>query len=244
VTVVADTPDGQNINAGCGSTHLECLAARMREGSHDVGFAFDGDGDRVLAVDRLGDVVDGDELMALVALHLRACGRLAGDGVAVTVMTNFGFHAAMRDAGIAVATTAVGDRYVLEELRARGWTLGGEQSGHIIDMGFNSTGDGVAAALLTMEALRERDLSERDAMAKLPQCLLNVPVREREALAGAEGLDDAVSAAEEELLGRGRVLVRPSGTEPLMRVMVEAPTREEAEQVCARLADALARQIG
>src|SRR3712207_43090 len=135
VEVLAAEPDGRNINAGCGSTHLELLAERMREGGHDAGFAFDGDGDRVLAVDRRGEVVDGDELIALAALHLRARDRLPGGGVAVTVMTNYGFHTAMREAGIDVATTKVGDRYVLEALRERGWALGGEQSGHIIDMG-------------------------------------------------------------------------------------------------------------
>jgi len=244
VTVTADSPDGRNINAGCGSTHVAALAERMREGDHAVGFAFDGDGDRVLAVDRLGEVVDGDELMALAALHLRASGRLRGNGVAVTVMTNYGFYSAMERAGIAVATTQVGDRYVLEELRARDWTLGGEQSGHIIDLGFNRTGDGIAAALLTLEALGGRDLSERDAMAKLPQCLVNVPVRDRDALAGAQDVHEAVSVEEDALMGRGRVLVRPSGTEPLVRVMVEAPTREEAEQVCSRLVDLLAERMG
>ena len=135
VTVLHDEPDGRNINEGSGSTHVDALAAPMREGGHDIGFAFDGDGDRVLAMDRNGVVVDGDELIALAALHLRAAGRLPGNGVAVTVMTNYGFHTAMRDAGIEVATTGVGDRYVLEELRRRDWALGGEQSGHIIDLG-------------------------------------------------------------------------------------------------------------
>ena len=136
VDLLAADPDGRNINDGCGSTHVESLADTMREGNHVAGFAFDGDGDRVLAVDRNGAVVDGDELIALAALHLRANDRLPGNGVAVTVMTNYGFHTAMRAAGIDVATTPVGDRYVLEALRERGWALGGEQSGHIIDMGF------------------------------------------------------------------------------------------------------------
>ena len=244
VTVIADAPDGRNINDGCGSTHLDALAQRVRAGAHAVGFAFDGDGDRVLAVDRLGDIVDGDELMALAALHLRAAGQLSGDGVAVTVMTNYGFHAAMKREGVSVQTTQVGDRYVLEELRARGWRLGGEQSGHIIDMGFNRTGDGIASALLTLEALAGRDLAERDAMAKLPQRLINVRVRDRGALEHAEGLDAAVRTASEELAGRGRVLVRPSGTEPLVRVMVEAPTDEEAEAVCGRLVAQVERELG
>jgi len=244
VTVLADTPDGRNINAECGSTHMQTLAQTVLAGGHALGFAFDGDGDRVLAVDRSGAVVDGDELMALATLHLRARGRLSGDGVAVTVMTNYGFHAAMEREGVAVATTQVGDRYVLEELRARGWTLGGEQSGHIIDMSFNRTGDGIASALLTLEALRGSDLSERHAMSKLPQRLVNVRVRDREGLAKARDLSAEVSAAERELSGRGRVLVRASGTEPLVRVMVEAPTDEEAELVCSRLVAQVERELG
>jgi phosphoglucosamine mutase len=244
VTVIADQPDGRNINAGCGSTHIEQLGVQVSEGGHAVGFAFDGDGDRVLAVDRTGTVVDGDELMALAALHLRERERLNGGGVAVTVMTNYGFHSAMQRAGVDVAITQVGDRYVLEELRARDWVLGGEQSGHIIDMGFNRTGDGIAGALLTLEALAGRDLAERDAMEKLPQRLLNVRVRERGELESAIEVNDAVSAAGQALEGRGRVLVRTSGTEPLVRVMVEAPTDEEAEEVCGRLAALVELQLG
>ncbi len=244
VSVMADEPDGRNINAGCGSTHIEGLAERVLSGGHEIGFAFDGDGDRVLAVDGRGETVDGDELMALATLHLRERGRLTGDGVAVTVMTNYGFHAAMQRAGVSVATTQVGDRYVLEELRARGWMLGGEQSGHIIDMGFNRTGDGIAAALLTLEALGAGKLSDRDAMSKLPQRLVNVPVRDRGALDRAEGVDTAVRDAARELEGRGRVLVRPSGTEPLVRVMVEAPTEQEAQEVCGRIVALVERELG
>jgi len=243
VTTIADAPDGRNINAGCGSTHIQGLAERVVAGGHDLGFAFDGDGDRVLAVDRLGAVVDGDELMALATLHLRARGRLSGNGVAVTVMTNYGFHTAMQRAGVAVGVTNVGDRYVLEELRARGWTLGGEQSGHIIEASFNRTGDGIASALLTLEALGGRDLSERDAMDKLPQRLVNVRVGDRDALARAQEVQEAVRAAEQALAGRGRVLVRPSGTEPLVRVMVEAPTEEEAQAVCGRLVAVVEREL-
>ncbi len=235
VTAVADEPDGRNINAACGSTHVDALAEQVVAGGHALGFAFDGDGDRVLAVDRLGQVVDGDELLALAALHLRDAGKLSGDGVAVTVMTNYGFHSAMERAGVAVAITNVGDRYVLEELRSRNWVLGGEQSGHIIEMGFNRTGDGIAGALLTLEALGGGDLSERDAMAKLPQRLVNVRVRDRGALAEADDVNRAIELAGKELEGRGRVLVRPSGTEPLVRVMVEAPSDDEAQSVCDRL---------
>jgi phosphoglucosamine mutase len=244
VTVTANAPDGRNINEGCGSTHVQALGQQVVAGAHAVGFAFDGDGDRVLAVDRRGAVVDGDELMALAALHLRDAGRLSGNGVVVTVMTNYGFHSAMERADVAVATTKVGDRYVLEELRARGWALGGEQSGHIIDMGFNQTGDGIGGALLTLEALGGRDLSERDGMEKLSQRLVNVRVRDREALEGAGTVHDAVRAEDEALTGRGRVLVRPSGTEPLVRVMVEAPTDEEAEDVCARLVELVRSELG
>jgi phosphoglucosamine mutase len=244
VTVLAAAPDGRNINAGCGSTHIDKLGERVREGGHALGLAFDGDGDRVLAVDRLGVVVDGDELIALAALHLREQRRLEGDGVVVTVMTNYGFHAAMREAGIEVASTNVGDRYVLDELRRKGWTLGGEQSGHIIDMSFNSTGDGIASALLTLEALAGRDLAERNAMRKLPQRLVNVRVRDRGALAGAESVSEAVRREDRALSGRGRVLVRPSGTEPLVRVMVEAPTDEEADATCSRLVALVERELG
>jgi len=244
VSVTAAKPDGRNINAGCGSTHVRALAEAVVAGSYALGFAFDGDGDRVLAVDRRGEVVDGDELLALAALHLRDRGRLEGNGVVVTVMTNYGFHVAMERENVTVASTSVGDRYVLEELRARGWVLGGEQSGHIIEMGFNRTGDGIASALLTLEALAGRDLCERDAMQKLPQRLVNVPVRDRDALGRAQGLADAIRSAALELAGRGRVLVRPSGTEPLVRVMVEAPTEQEAADVCERLVGLVRRELG
>ena len=229
VDVMAAAPDGRNINEGCGSTHLDGLREAMAAGDYHAGFAFDGDGDRVLAVDRNGTVVDGDELIALAAKHL------AVPGVAVTVMTNYGFHAAMREAGIEVATTPVGDRYVLTALRERGWALGGEQSGHIIDMGFVPSGDGIASALLAMEAIGDGELHDRRAMEKLPQMLVNVRVRDRTALEGATAVHAAVEEESAALEGRGRVLLRPSGTEPLVRVMVEAPTAEEAETVCSRL---------
>jgi phosphoglucosamine mutase len=242
VDAMAVEPDGRNINRDCGSTHVERLAERMD--GQDAGFAFDGDGDRVLAVDRNGTVVDGDELMALAALHLRERGRLVGTGVAVTVMTNFGFHRAMADAGIEVATTPVGDRHVLAELLRRGWALGGEQSGHIIDTGFVPAGDGTAAALLALEALGGRDLADRGAMEKLPQRLVNVRVAKREALEEAAEVWAAVERESQDLDGRGRVLVRPSGTEPLVRVMVEAPDEDECEEITARLVHVVEREIG
>src|SRR4051812_39907565 len=244
VDAVAVEPDGRNINAGCGSTHIEELAPKVVEGGYDAGFAFDGDGDRLLAVDRSGAVVDGDELMALAALYLRNSNRLPGGGVAVTVMTNFGFHQAMRDAGIEVATTPVGDRYVLAELLERGWGLGGEQSGHIIDTGFVPAGDGTASALLTLEALNGRDLAQRDAMERLPQELINVQVDSKGALDSAKGLWEAVERESKALEGRGRVLVRPSGTEPLVRVMVEAPDEAECRAVVDRLVKTVETELG
>jgi phosphoglucosamine mutase len=242
VDAVAVEPDGRNINHGCGSTHVEELVARMA--GHDVGFAFDGDGDRVLAVDRNGKVVDGDELMALAALHLRAFDRLPGNGVAVTVMTNYGFHRSMREHGVKVATTPVGDRHVLAELLLRGWALGGEQSGHIIDTGFVPAGDGTAAALLALEALGEGDLAERRAMEKLPQRLVNVRVADRDALEGAATVWAAVGEESARLEGRGRVLVRSSGTEPLVRVMVEAPREDECQEIVDRLANLVRAELG
>jgi phosphoglucosamine mutase len=247
VDVIADEPDGMNINLHCGSTHLEGLIERVTDGSYDAGFAFDGDGDRVLAVDRRGVVVDGDELVALAATHLRAEGRLSGNGVAVTVMTNYGFHRAMDAAGIEVATTAVGDRYVLEELRRREWALGGEQSGHIIDLGFGPSGDGIASALLTLEALAGQDLANRGAMEKFPQRLVNIRARDRAGLAAAMAdadVEQAIAREHAGLAGRGRVLVRASGTEPLIRVMVEAPSQEETDDVCGRLRQVVETAIG
>src|SRR3954453_7429240 len=214
VTVLADAPDGRNINAGCGSTHPEALQARMRASRFDIGFAFDGDGDRVLAVDNTGRVADGDELIALAAVHLKRVGRLDGDGVAMTVMTNFGFHRAMAEGGVEVATTKVGDRYVLAGLRERGFTLGGEQSGHIIELGFAPSGDGIASALLTLEALAGRDLATARVFDPLPPPLVHVPARGAAATAAeAPAVRAPVSLAPGRLAGSGRVLVRPSRTE-------------------------------
>jgi phosphoglucosamine mutase len=240
IEVIGAEPDGRNINAGCGSTHLEPLAERVAASDAEIGFAFDGDADRMLAVDGNGRVHDGDELIALAARGLAARGELGG-GVVVTVMTNFGFHRAMEEAGIEVAVTQVGDRYVIDEMQRRGWSLGGEQSGHIIASDFVNTGDGIAAALMTMRELGDRPLADAIPMQKLPQVLVNVEVADREAIAAAAAVWEAVERAGEGLEGRGRVLLRPSGTEPLVRVMVEAPSAEEADAVCNRLV-ALVRQ--
>jgi phosphoglucosamine mutase len=244
VECLACEPDGVNINAGCGSTHPELISERIRAGGHDVGFAFDGDGDRVLAIAADGTVVDGDEMIAQIALDLKSRGELKGDGVAVTVMTNFGFHKAMDEAGIEVATTDVGDRHVVEELFRRDWLIGGEQSGHIVDMRLTPSGDGIASALLMLRALGDRPLASGASMHKLPQTLVNVRVTDREALAGASTVWDAVESESAALSGEGRILVRPSGTEPVVRVMVEAPTREQCDEVCARLVRVVEHELG
>ena len=242
VDAIATEPDGRNINDGCGATAPDALAQRVKDSDAEIGFAFDGDGDRLIAVDGEGRVHDGDELIALAARHLRAAGDLGG-GVAVTVMTNYGFHQALGAEGIEIAQTQVGDRYVIEELRERDWKLGGEQSGHIIWTDFTPTGDGIAAALLTLTALGERRLADVEPFERLPQRLENVRISDRGAVEGAKALWDAVEEENSKLEGRGRVLVRPSGTEPLLRVMVEAPTEEECEQVCSRLVAIVERDL-
>ncbi len=235
-------PDGRNINEGCGSVHPERLATLVAGGAAEIGFAFDGDGDRVIAVDREGGIRDGDELISLFARHLADSGGLEG-GVAVTVMSNFGFHRAMADAGIEVATTPVGDRNVATELERRGWALGGEQSGHIIWEELGPTGDGLAAALLTMRALDGADLAEAIPMRKLPQMLENIEIVDRGALEGSAPVSEAVERETEALEGRGRVLVRASGTEALVRVMVEAPTEDECREVTRRLTSLIRREL-
>jgi phosphoglucosamine mutase len=242
VQTLASEPDGRNINDSCGAMHAEHLAGRIAESGADLGFAFDGDGDRMLAVDRTGRVRDGDEIVAIIARHLHDAGQLPG-GVAVTVMTNFGFHTAMADAGIEVATTQVGDRYVIEELRERDWVVGGEQSGHVVWTEFARTGDGIAAALLLERALEGADLADVEPFERLPQKLVNVELADRDALDAATELWEAVEREGAALGDRGRVLVRPSGTEPLVRFMVEAPTIEECDAVLGRLTEVAAREL-
>jgi phosphoglucosamine mutase len=240
-TLGAD-PDGRNINEGVGSTHPEALAERVAASGASIGFAYDGDGDRVIAVDADGAVRDGDELISVVALHLRDAGSL--DGVAVTVMSNYGFHSAMQEAGIEVEVTPVGDRHVASALGERGWSLGGEQSGHVIWTEFAPTGDGLAASLLLARSLAGRPLAEAIPMRKLPQLLQNVRVGDRAAVESSAALAEAVERESAGLEGRGRVLLRPSGTEPLIRVMVEAPELDECEAVCGRLVELVQRELG
>jgi phosphoglucosamine mutase len=244
VETIGAEPDGRNINEGVGSTHVATLAERVAASDAEIGFAFDGDGDRVLAVDAAGRIHDGDELIALAARGMAGRGELAGGGVVVTVMTNFGFHQAMKEAGIDVAITQVGDRYVIDEMLRREWRLGGEQSGHIIASDIVATGDGTAAALLTMRELGASALADAPGMEKLPQRLVNVQVSDRDSLAGAVAVWDAVGKESTALEGRGRVLLRPSGTEPLVRVMVEAPEADEADAVCDRLVALVRQELG
>ena len=242
VVVIHANPDGVNINDGCGSTHPESLQAAVVEHGADVGVAFDGDADRLLAVDATGTLVDGDQIIAICALAAKADGRLAGDAVVVTVMTNLGFRRSMAAADIEVVNTKVGDRYVLEALDARGLSLGGEQSGHVIFRELASTGDGLltAAQLLDVVARSGRPLADlaAESMTRLPQVLQNVRVGSRPADVDTP-LAPFVQASLDRMAGRGRVLIRPSGTEPLIRVMVEAETDAEAQMEADGLAAAV-----
>jgi len=243
VTSLGTEPDGRNINRGCGATEPATIARRVADAGAEIGFAFDGDGDRVVAADRHGRLHDGDELLGLVGLALHEQGALGG-GIVVTVMTNLGFHRAMRANGIEVATTPVGDRHVAAALEERGWTLGGEQSGHLIWTEAGLTGDGIAAALLVMRSLGGRDLADATPFEKLPQALVNVRVTDRGGFDRSEAIREAVAEEEARLDGRGRVLLRPSGTEPVVRVMVEAETRAECEAAADRLAKVVAEALG
>jgi phosphoglucosamine mutase len=239
VIAISAEPDGLNINDGCGSTHLEEVRAAVLAHEADLGIAHDGDADRCLAVDAAGDTVDGDQIMAVLALAMRETGELAGDTLVTTVMSNLGLHLAMREHGVRVRTTAVGDRYVLEELRAGGYTLGGEQSGHVVLPAKATTGDGLLTALRLMGrvAATGKPLAElAGVMRRLPQVLVNVRVADKAAVAAAPSVSAAVAAVEAELGATGRVLLRPSGTEQLVRVMVEAPSHEAAHSAAQRLA--------
>jgi phosphoglucosamine mutase len=247
VATIGDRPDGVNINVDCGSTHLRALAAAVVDTGADLGLAFDGDGDRVLAVDAAGTPVDGDQILAILALRLRDRGELDGGAVVTTTMTNLGFRRAMRAHGIEVRWTDVGDRYVLEEMRAGGFVIGGEQSGHLINLRSGPTGDGLAAGLQLLNALTEsgRTLADLAAVVtRLPQRLVNVRVANRERLAEAAEVWEAVADCERELGEDGRVVVRASGTEPLVRVMVEAPTDADCDRWCATIAAVAERALG
>jgi phosphoglucosamine mutase len=237
VTAIGNEPDGTNINVGCGATDLRALASVVRQGSFDLGIAFDGDGDRMLAVDERGAPVDGDQILAVLALDRGV------DGVAVTTMTNLGFHRLMEERGIRVVVTDVGDRYVLEAMLREGMLLGGEQSGHLIWLDGHVTGDGLVAALLLCRALGGRRLAEAVAvMQRFPQVMRNLPREGRGPL--PDELLGAVESVNAELDGTGRVVVRPSGTEPVVRVLAEAETQAGAEELCGRIAALVTHELG
>ncbi len=246
VTAIHSDPDGININQGCGSTHMEDLIAAVRSSGADVGIAHDGDADRCLAVDSTGAIVDGDHILAILAMGMRDGGRLAGGAVVSTVMANLGFKIAMQQAGIEVRETAVGDRYVLEEMRAHGFTLGGEQSGHVVLLEHATTGDGVLTALHLLARMAQTGSSLAElasAVTKLPQVLINVRDVDRARLDSATTVHAAVATAEADLNGRGRILLRPSGTEPVIRVMVEAPSEEQATTIAENIADLVRAEL-
>jgi phosphoglucosamine mutase len=242
VIAIGVEPDGHNINAGCGSTHLEAVSAEVTKRGADAGIAHDGDADRCLAVGADGEVIDGDQILAVLALALAGRGELPGNTVVSTVMSNLGFRNAMQDAGITVVETAVGDRYVLEAMRDGHFGLGGEQSGHIIMLKHATTGDGLLTALHLLATAARQALPLADVaavMTKYPQVLVNVPGVDKARVSASEELVSAVTAAREELGTSGRVLVRPSGTEPAVRVMVEAIDIEQAQRTADRLAAAV-----
>lgn len=246
VIAIHAEPDGLNINEGCGSTHLESVRAAVVEFGADLGIAHDGDADRCLAIDGQGNEVDGDQIMAVLALAMKESGELVDDTLVATVMSNLGLHLAMREHGVNLHTTAVGDRYVLAELRSGGYSLGGEQSGHVLLPAHATTGDGVLTALRLMARVVDSGRSLADlagVMNRLPQVLVNVKVSDKAAVAAAGTVADAVADVQRELGETGRVLLRPSGTEQLVRVMVEAPTHDLAEAAASRLATVVAAVV-
>lgn len=241
IAINAD-PNGLNINDNCGSTHLDSLRAAVVAHRADLGLAHDGDADRCLAVDADGNLVDGDHIMVVLALAMREAGELASDTLVTTVMSNLGLHLAMRSAGITVRTTGVGDRYVVEELRAGDFSLGGEQSGHIVMPALGSTGDGIVTGLRLMTRMAQTGSPLSDlasAMQTLPQVLINVTVADKATAATAPSVQTAVGQAAAELGDTGRILLRPSGTEPMIRVMVEAPEKDIAQRLATRVAEAV-----
>ncbi|MDY5129040.1 phosphoglucosamine mutase [Actinotignum urinale] len=246
VIVINAEPNGYNINDACGSTHPEALQRAVVENQADCGFGYDGDADRCLAVDHEGNLVDGDQIMALLAIAAKEEGKLPNDTLVVTVMSNLGLTLAMKKAGITIVPTAVGDRYVLEEMVKNGYVLGGEQSGHVISLSHATTGDGTLTSLLISQRLAQTGKSLKElasVVQRLPQTLVNVPNVDKVAANTNEQVQRAVRDAEKELGETGRVLLRPSGTEPLVRVMVEAATQEQAENVAGRLAKVVAKNL-
>lgn len=249
ISVIGDTPNGLNINDGVGSTHPEALQELVRETGSDIGLAFDGDSDRLIAVDETGQIVDGDKIMFIIGKYLSEKGQLAKNTIVTTVMSNLGFHKALDSEGINKAVTAVGDRYVVEEMRKLGYNLGGEQSGHVIIMDYNTTGDGQLTGVQLTKIMKEtgKTLSELASEVTIyPQKLVNIRVENsmKDKAMEVAAIADIITKMEDEMAGNGRILVRPSGTEPLLRVMAEAPTHEEVDYYVDTIADVVRREIG
>ncbi len=247
VVAIHNAPDGININRQCGAMHPEVIAEAVRAQRADIGIALDGDADRVIFADEAGRQIDGDHVMAICAIHLKEEKKLKKNTLVATVMSNMGLDIAMREAGIRVVKTQVGDRYILEEMKKRGFNFGGEQSGHLIFLDHATTGDGILAALQVLAVIKKKGkkLSELSkVMTTLPQCLLNVEVKERKALEKVSAIQKALDLAEKKLEGRGRILVRYSGTQPICRVMVEGPSKKESLQIAQDLANIIKRHLG
>jgi len=247
IVTMGNNPNGYNINDGVGSTHPEALSALVKEKGANVGLAFDGDGDRLIAVDENGDIVDGDQIMFICAKHLNEKGRLKQNTIVSTVMSNLGFYKALEANGINSAVAGVGDRYVMEEMRKNGFNLGGEQSGHIIFLDHITTGDGMLSAIQLVNIMKEtgKPLSQlANEMKKFPQLLINVRVKDKNEALNNEKIKASIAEAENEMNGNGRILVRPSGTEPLIRVMAEAPTEEECRKYVERIVEVVKQEAG
>jgi len=247
IVTMGTNPNGFNINDGVGSTHPEALAALVKEKGADVGLSFDGDGDRLIAIDENGDIVDGDQIMYICAKHLNEKGRLKQNTVVSTVMSNLGFYKAVESNGMKSAVTGVGDRYVMEEMRKNGFNLGGEQSGHIIFLDYITTGDGMLSAIQLVNIMKEtgKTLSQlAGEMKKYPQLLINVRVTDKNEALNNERIKATIEEVEAEMNGNGRILVRPSGTEPLIRVMAEAPSAEECKLFVERIVNVVKEEVG
>jgi phosphoglucosamine mutase len=247
ISTMGASPDGLNINEGVGSTHPEALAEMVKDKNADVGLAFDGDGDRIIAVDEHGNIVDGDQIMYICGKYLKSEGRLKQSTVVSTVMSNLGYHKGLEEHGIQSIQTAVGDRYVVEEMKTNGYNLGGEQSGHIIFLDYNTTGDGLLTGIQLVNIMKVtgKSLSElAGEMKKFPQKLVNVRVTDKHHVTDNEKVKSVIGKVEEEMNGNGRILVRPSGTEPLVRVMAEAPTEELCEKYVDEIAEVVKVEMG
>lgn len=245
--VIGDSPNGLNINDGVGSTHPEKLADFVVEKEADVGLAFDGDGDRLIAVDELGNIVDGDKIMYICGKYMHEEGRLKKDTIVSTVMSNIGFYKAIEEVGMKSVKTGVGDRYVVEEMRKNGYNFGGEQSGHLVFLDYHTTGDGLLSGIQLLNVMKQtgKKLSElAEEVTVYPQQLVNVPVKDKHAVMDNEAIQQVIQEVEEEMGDEGRVLVRPSGTESLLRIMAEAPTQEDVESYVERIAKVVREELG